>query len=159
MVRSLGADDVYDYKDAQAPAQIRKATDNNLKLVFDCIALESSAAFCDNAISTDGGEYSALLSVKINRANVNDRFTLAYTTIGEAFSFGDIPFPAKPEDKAFAEKFIPIAEGLLAQGKIKVHPPKVGEHGLKGVIEGLKLLKEDKVSGEKLVYNVSETPE
>ncbi|KAF4771718.1 hypothetical protein N7455_008284 [Penicillium solitum] len=159
LVRSLGADDVYDYKDAQAPAKIRKATDNNLKLVFDCISLESSAAFCDNAISTDGGEYSALLSVKINRANVNDRFTLAYTTIGEAFSFGDIPFPAKPEDKAFAEKFIPIAESLLAQGKVKVHPPKVGEHGLKGVIEGLKLLKEDKVSGEKLVYNVSETPE
>ncbi|KGO37192.1 Polyketide synthase, enoylreductase [Penicillium expansum] len=158
LVRSLGADDVYDYKDAQAPAQIRKDTDNNLKLVFDCIALESSAAFCDNAISTDGGEYSSLLSVKIDRANVNDRATLAYTTVGEAFSFGDISIPAKPEDKAHAEKFIPIAETLLAQGKVKVHPPKVGEHGLKGVIEGLKLLKEDKVSGEKLVYNVSETP-
>ncbi|KAJ5154320.1 uncharacterized protein N7500_009759 [Penicillium coprophilum] len=158
LVRSLGADDVYDYKDAQAPAQIRKATDNKLKLVFDCISLESSAAFCDNAISTDGGEYSALLSVKIDRANVNDRFTLAYTTIGEAFTFGDIPIPAKPEDKAHAEKFISIAEDLLAQGKIKVHPPKVGKQGLKGVIEGLKLLKEDKVSGEKLVYNVSETP-
>ncbi|OQE37283.1 hypothetical protein PENCOP_c010G03534 [Penicillium coprophilum] len=158
LVRSLGADEVYDYKDAQAPAEIRKATDNKLKLVFDCISLESSAAFCDNAISTDGGEYSALLSVKINRANVNDRFTLAYTTVGEAFTFGDIPFPAKPEDKAHAEKFISIAEDLLAQGKIKVHPPRVGKHGLKGVIEGLKLLKEDKVSGEKLVYNVSETP-
>ncbi|CAI7639260.1 unnamed protein product [Penicillium viridicatum] len=154
LVRSLGADDVYDYKDAQAPAKIRQATDNNLKLVFDCISLESSAAFCDNSISTDGGEYSALLSVKIDRANVNDRFTLGYTAIGEAFSFGDIPFPAKPEDKAFAEKFISIAETLLAQGKVKV-----GENGLKGVIEGLKLLKEDKVSGEKLVYNVSETPE
>jgi NADPH:quinone reductase and related Zn-dependent oxidoreductases len=159
LVRSLGADDVYDYKDAQAPAQIRKATDNNLKLVFDCISLESSAAFCDNSISTDGGEYSALLNTKINRANVNDRFTLGYTAMGEAFTFGDISFPAKPEDRAFAEKFIPIAESLLAQGKVKVHPPKVGEHGLKGVIEGLKLLKEDKVSGEKLVYNVSETPE
>ncbi|CAI7606437.1 unnamed protein product [Penicillium glandicola] len=158
LVRSLGADDVYDYKDIQAPAKIRIATDNNLKLVFDCISLEPSAAFCDNAISTDGGEYSALLSVKINRANVNDRFTLAYTTIGEAFNFGDIPFPSKPEDKAHAEKFIPIAESLLAQGKVKVHPPRVGEHGLKGVLEGLKLLREDKVSGEKLVYNVSETP-
>ncbi|CDM32165.1 hypothetical protein DTO013E5_3622 [Penicillium roqueforti] len=158
LVRSLGADDVYDYKDPQAPAKIRKDTDNNLKLVFDCISLDSSAAFCDNAISTDGGEYSSLLSVKINRANVNDRYTLAYTTIGEAFSFGDTPIPAKPEDKAHAEKFIPIVEDLLAQGKIKAHPTKVGEHGLKGVIEGLKLLKEGKVSGEKLVYNVSETP-
>jgi NADPH:quinone reductase-like Zn-dependent oxidoreductase len=159
LVRSLGADEVYDYKDAQAAATIRKATDNKLKLVFDCISLESSAAFCDNAISTDGGEYSALLSVKIARPNVNDRSTLAYTSVGEAFTFGETPFPAKPEDKAFTENFITnVVEDLLAQGKIKVHPPKVGQDGLKGVIEGLKLLKEDKVSGEKLVYNVSETP-
>jgi NADPH:quinone reductase-like Zn-dependent oxidoreductase len=158
LVRSLGADEVYDYKDANSAAEIRKATDNKLKLAFDCISLEASAAFCDNALSTEGGEYSALLNVKIERENVNDRFTLAYTTLGEAFSFGDTPLPAKPEDRAHAEKFIPIAESLLNQGKLKVHPPKVGPNGLQGVMEGLKLLKEDKVSGEKLVYNVSETP-
>ncbi|KAJ5085002.1 Polyketide synthase enoylreductase [Penicillium argentinense] len=158
LVRSLGADAVFDYKDAQAPAEIRKYTKDNLKLVFDCISLESSAAFCDQAISTTGGEYSALLNVKIERANVNDRFTLAYTIIGEAFKFGDVPFPAKPEDRAHGEKFIAIAEQLLAQGKIKVHPPKVGPDGLKGVLNGLELLKTDKVSGEKLVYNLSETP-
>jgi NADPH:quinone reductase-like Zn-dependent oxidoreductase len=158
LVRSLGADEVYDYKDASAAAEIRKATDNKLKLVFDCISLEASAAFCDNALSTEGGEYSALLNIKIERENVNDRFTLAYTTLGEEFLFGDIPFAAKPQDRAHAEKFIPIAEGLLNQGKIKVHRPKVGPNGLQGVLEGLKLLKEDKVSGEKLVYNVSETP-
>ncbi|CAI7612985.1 unnamed protein product [Penicillium bialowiezense] len=153
LVRSLGADEVYDYKDPQAAAQIRKDTDNKLKYVFDCISIESSAAFADNALSTEGGEYSALLNVKIARENVNDRFTLGYTTLGEAFKFGDIPFPALPDHRAFAEKWISIAEVLLADKKIKV-----GQNGLKGVIEGLKLLKEDKVSGEKLVYNVSETP-
>jgi hypothetical protein len=36
--------------------------------------------------------------------------TLGNTVIGEAFSFGDLSIPAKPEDRAFAEKFIPIAE-------------------------------------------------
>lgn len=158
LVTSLGADAVFDYKDPESAAEIRKATGNNLKLVFDCIALESSAKFCEAAISTEGGEYSSLLNVKVDRENVNSRFTLGYTAIGEAFKFGDIPFPAKPEDKEYAEKFIPIAESLLAQGKVKVHRPKVGKDGLKGVLEGLQLLKEDKVSGEKLVYNVSETP-
>ncbi|KAJ5999628.1 hypothetical protein N7481_000037 [Penicillium waksmanii] len=158
LVRSLGADAVYDYKDPQSAAEIRKYTNDNLKLVFDCISLESSAAFCDNAISTTGGEYSALLSVKIARPNVNDRFTLVYTIIGEAFKFGDIPYPAKPEDKAHSEKFIDVAQHLLQEGKIKVHPPKVGKNGLKGVLEGLQLLKTDQVRGEKLVYNVSETP-
>lgn len=158
LVTSLGADAVFDYKDPQSAALIRKETDNNLKLVFDCIALESSAKFCEAAISTEGGEYSALLNVKVERDNVNSRFTLGYTSVGEDFKFGDIPFPAKPEDKAYTEMFVPIAEDLLAQGKVKVHRPKVGKDGLKGVLEGLQLLKEDKVSGEKLVYNVSETP-
>jgi hypothetical protein len=66
--------------------------------------------------------------------------------------------PAKPEDKAFLESFLTVAEPLLAEGKVKVHTPKVGKDGLKGVLEGLELLKADKVSGEKLVYNVEETP-
>ncbi|OOQ91706.1 Protein TOXD [Penicillium brasilianum] len=158
LVTGLGADAVFDYKDPQSAAEIRKLTDNNLKLVFDCISLEASAKYCEAAISTEGGEYSALLNVKVERENVNSRFTLGYTAVGEAFKFGDIPFPAKPEDKAHAEKFVAIAESLLAQGKVKVHRPRVGKDGLKGVLEGLQLLKEDKVSGEKLVYNVSETP-
>lgn len=158
LVTSLGADAVFDYRDPQSAAEIRKLTDNNLKLVFDCISLEASAKYCEAAISTEGGEYSALLNVKVERENVNSRFTLGYTAVGEAFKFGDIPFPAKPEDKAHAEKFVAIAESLLAQGKVKVHRPRVGKDGLKGVLEGLQLLKEDKVSGEKLVYNVSETP-
>jgi len=158
LVRSLGADSVFDYKDPRSATEIRKQTDNNLKLVLDCISLEPSIEFCDNAISTEGGEYSALLMVKLERANVNCRSTLAYTVAGEAFQFGDISFPAKPEDFHHATKFISIAQPLLEQGKVKVHRPKVGKNGLQGVLEGLELLKADKVSGEKLVYNVDETP-
>lgn len=158
LARELGADAVFDYKDPQAVAEIRKYTNNNLKLVLDCISIGSSAEFCDNALSTEGGEYSSLLPVVIERANVNSRYTLAYTTIGEAFEFGPKSLPAKPEDLAFAEKFWAVAEPLLAQGKIKVHPPKVGKGGLQGVLDGLQQLKEGKVSGEKLVYNVGETP-
>lgn len=158
LVRSLGADAVFNYKDPQSPAEIRKYTNNNLKYVFDCISLGPSAKFCDDAISTEGGEYSSLLNVDIERANVNARSTLAYTSIGEAFKFGDTPMPAKPEDFAHCVKFMPIAQSLLDSGKVKVHPPKVGKNGLQGVLEGLELLKTDKVSGEKLVYNVEETP-
>ncbi|KAJ5819951.1 hypothetical protein N7474_005542 [Penicillium riverlandense] len=158
LVRRLGADAVFDYKDPKSADEIRKSTNNNLKLVFDCISLEASAKFCDNALSTEGGEYTALLNVNIPRQNVNDRFTLAYTSIGEAFEYGSMQIPAKPDDKVFMESFLPVAEQLLAEGKVKVHPPKVGKDGLKGVLEGLELLKADKVSGEKLVYNVQETP-
>ncbi|KAJ5239475.1 hypothetical protein N7468_004094 [Penicillium chermesinum] len=78
--------------------------------------------------------------------------------VSEAFELGPTPFPAKPEDKEFASKFCDIAEKLLAEGKVKVHRPKVSPGGLKGVLEGLEQLKQAKVSGEKLVYNIAETP-
>ncbi|KAE8342134.1 hypothetical protein BDV24DRAFT_162685 [Aspergillus arachidicola] len=107
LVRSLGADVVFDYKDPNSAEDIRKETQNNLKLVFDCISLESSAQFCEVALSTDGGEYSSLLPVKVDRANVNSRFTLCYTVIGEEFKFGNITIPARPEDRAHAEMFKP----------------------------------------------------
>ncbi|KAJ5083466.1 hypothetical protein N7456_012893 [Penicillium angulare] len=157
LVKSLGADEVFDYNDSGAAAAINAATDDKLKLVFDTISIEASTKFCDTALSSAGGEYSALLAVGIERENVNDRWTLAYTTVGEEFSFGPYKFPAKPEDKEFADKFCSEAQELLAAGKIKVHPPQVNPGGLKGVIEGLELLKNDKVSGQKLVYNIADT--
>ncbi|KAJ5584599.1 Polyketide synthase enoylreductase [Penicillium hispanicum] len=158
LVRGLGADVVFDYKDPQSASEIRKATNDNLKLVLDCISRPSSTEFCDNAISTEGGEYSILSPAKSERPDVNSRITIAYTVIGEAFRIADFEVPVKPEDSAHGEMFIAIAEALLAQGKIKVHPPKVGGDGLQGVLEGLQLLKAGKVSGEKLIYNVEETP-
>ncbi|KAJ5718379.1 hypothetical protein N7488_004025 [Penicillium malachiteum] len=158
LVKSLGADEAYDYKDPNSAAAIRAATGDKLKLVFDTISLPDSVKYCEAALSTEGGEYSNLLSGAVERANVNSRTTLGYTIIGEAFSFGPNPIPAKPEDLAFGAKWWVEAEKLLAAGTIKVHPPKVNPGGLKGVLDGLQLLKEDKVSGEKLVYNVSETP-
>ncbi|EAU38558.1 protein TOXD [Aspergillus terreus NIH2624] len=157
LVKRLGANEVFDYKQPNAAAEIRKLTNNNLRLVFDTIGLESSAQFCDEALSTEGGDYSSLLSLGIERENVKDRFTVAYTAIGEAFDFGD-PIPANPEDLAFAEKFWDLTAKLLAERKIKAHPPKVLPGGLQGVLKGLELMRQGKVSGEKLVYNVEETP-
>lgn len=157
LVKRLGADKAFDYNDPNSAAEIRAYTDNKLRLVLDNISLESSVKYCDAALSSEGGEYTSLLTSRIDRANVNSRSTLAYTAIGEEFKFGDKTFEARPEDKEFAEKFWALSESLLADGKVKVHPPKVNPGGLNGVVEGLKLLKEDKVSGQKLVYNVAET--
>ncbi|CRG92400.1 hypothetical protein PISL3812_09459 [Talaromyces islandicus] len=158
LVRRLGADTVFDYKDPQAPKEIRKLTGDKLTLVLDNISDEASAAFCDHALSTSGGDYTALLEKPgIQRANVKSRSTLAYTAIGEYFEFKDFKIEAKPEDKEYAAMFWDITSQLFAEGKLKAHPPKVNPGGLRGVLEGLNLMREDKVSGEKLVYNVDET--
>ena len=55
------------------------------------------------------------------------------------------------------EMFIPITEGLLAEGKIKAHPPSVRGGGLRGILDGWEAMRKGKVSGEKLVYRVADT--
>jgi hypothetical protein len=76
---------------------------------------------------------------------------------GESFKFGPNEIPARQDDRAFPEQFCGIFEDLLAAGNIMVHPPRVGDgDDLKDVLEGLDLLREGKISGEKLVYNIAE---
>lgn len=157
----MGADHVFDYHSPtnnNIGTEIRAVTHNKLHLAFDCIASPDSAAICSAAISSNGGTYSSLLPVQDSefpRKDIVNRTTLAYTGIGEAFHKGQMEFPASPENLEFQVRFWKLARELLAQGKIKVHPPAVREGGLERVLEGVDDLRCGKVSGQKLVYRVS----
>jgi NADPH:quinone reductase-like Zn-dependent oxidoreductase len=154
LVKSRGADEIFNYRDPDSPAAIREATKNGLKLIFDTVSSGSSTRYCEQAMSTEGGVYSALLPVVIDRANIESRATMAYTAFGEDFTFGPRAIPAKPEDREFAELISGIVEKMLAEGKLKVHPPEVCSGGLEGVLGGLQRMREGKVSGTKLVYKI-----
>ncbi|KAF4535868.1 Zinc-binding oxidoreductase protein [Lasiodiplodia theobromae] len=162
MVKSLGADAVFDYNSPTVGADIRKHTGNKLYHAFDCIAEGNSAQICADALSdaqSDGAKkpvYSALLYCDFPRKDVEAKYTLAYTTFGEAFtkSFGPGNFPASKEDYEFGKMFWKLTEELLAKGQFKVHNPDVRTGGLEGVLEGLEELRQGKVSGKKLVYKL-----
>ncbi|KAJ8096550.1 chaperonin 10-like protein [Lipomyces tetrasporus] len=158
MVKSLGAVAAFDYKDPESVAKIRKYTNDSLKLAWDTISLESSAKFCADVLSPTGGKYACLQDVKAPRDDVETIMTLAYTVFGEPFQFGPETIPAVPERFEFAKNWVEVVEPLFFAGNIKVPKPKIGKDGLKGVLDGLQLLRENKVSGEKLVYRVDETP-
>lgn len=157
-VKSLGASAAFSYKDPDCAKKIREHTNDKLTHVFDCISEGQSPNICSEAISSKGGQVSYLLPAKHERTDVENKHTLAYTIVGESFKFGPNDVPAKPEDFEFAKTFWDLSTKLLADKKITVHPPKVGKEGLKGVFDGLQQLKEGKVSGTKLVYQIDETP-
>lgn len=132
-------------------------TADGLTHVFDCISTEETARICAEAIGTKGGRYSSLLSVaNFPRDDVENLFTLAYTAVGEMFHKYEKEFPAKPDDFRFAVKFWSLTEDLLKEGKLRVHPVSKRPGGLEGILDGLKELREGKVSGEKLVYRISD---
>jgi hypothetical protein len=79
---------------------------------------------------------------------------LAYTALGESFHKFGMDFPAAPADYEFSKKSFSVAQGLLAEKKLTVHPVKVGSPGLEGVFDGLKTMREGGVSGFKLVHKL-----
>lgn len=151
LLRKLGADHVFDYNEPNIGAKIREATNDKLKLVFDCIAEGDSFNITAAAISSTGGHMSGLLPPDgYPRSDVKAVWTLGYTALGERFNER---LDAKPEDYEFGVKFWKRTQELIKSGKIKPHPTEVRD-GLAGVPQGLMDLKDGKVSGVKLVYKV-----
>ncbi|KAK5045050.1 hypothetical protein LTR84_010198 [Exophiala bonariae] len=158
-VKSLGATEVFDYNEPNIGQKIREYTQNKLKLAWDTVSESESATIVAQAMSTEsGGRYGSILPNKFPRDDVKHESTLMYTIFGEAFRFGPTEFPPVPEDFEYTKTFLGIVEKLLADGKLKPHSAQVGKDGLEGVLKGLDDLKNGNVSGQKLVYRVSETP-
>ena len=160
-VKGLGADAVFDYSDPCCSEKIRQHTTDELHIVFDCVSKGQSTDISIKSMSPDGGIYSALdpvSSEKIASLNpkVRSKATVAYSALGEGMSLGGNDLPAKPQDFEFARSFWEVARMLLANGKLKVHRPSVNESGsgLEGVLGGLQLGREGKISGRKLVYTI-----
>ncbi|EPE35516.1 GroES-like protein [Glarea lozoyensis ATCC 20868] len=161
-VKSLGADEVFDYNSPTCSSDIQKSTSNNLTHAFDCISEGSSPKISVSALATDkSSTYSTLLPVPAGQVKkINDKVTmkstLGYTIFGEDFKFGEMKFPAKKEDFEFGQGFWEEARGLLEQGRVKVHKPSVNKHGksFEGVLKGMDAMRQGKVSGEKLVFTI-----
>lgn len=170
LVKSLHADAIFDYNDPACGRKIREHTSNDLFYAFDCISTDSSVRICADALSTSSSSsgakkhYCSLLGVpNFPRKDAEKKTTLAYSAMGEDISFhgqGSIippKIPAREEDARFMKSFIETVDGLLGEGKVRVHPPSVRERGLQGVLDGLQTMREGRVSGEKLIYRVADT--
>ncbi|MCJ1388509.1 hypothetical protein MMC18_001356 [Xylographa bjoerkii] len=162
LVKSLGADVVFDYHDIECGKKIRAETQNSLRYVLDCICTESTFGICADALSSDSSqtlEYMGLLPVDaFPRKDVNARAILAYTTFGEAFEKFGQSFPPIPPHFEFGVKWWKLAADLLAKGKIRPHPAIIREGGLAGIVDGIKEMQQQTVSGAKLVYHTADTP-
>ena len=140
LVKSRGADAVFDYNDPECAEKIRSYTNNSLRYVLDTISQEWSYKICAAALSSDSTEELncvALLPVDTwPRENVNTRAILAYTTFGEEFHKFETTFPAMKDHFAMGVMFWKLNASLLSEGRIKTHPITIREGGLQGIPNG-----------------------
>ncbi|KAI1311388.1 GroES-like protein [Xylaria venustula] len=164
LLKSIGADHVFDYKSPTVGSDIRALTNNKLKYAWDCTgygAAISAAALSDN---DEGGKpkYGTIIPVKrevidaVNPAVEGPYFTLGYDVFGVPFPRLGTTYVPDPEEIAFAGKFWEITRELLASGKITPLKPEVNRFGsgIEGIVKGLDELRHDRVSGTKLVYTL-----
>ncbi|TRX98052.1 hypothetical protein FHL15_001262 [Xylaria flabelliformis] len=158
-LKCLGADAVFDYKSPTVADDIRKYTNNTLKLAWDCTGF--GGPIVAGSLSSEGGKYASIMPVRKEEVlavnpNVDGPYvTLMYSIFGERVIKGD-EIPANHEEFEFAKTFWEISRQLLEEGKLKAPRTVVnkGGYGLKGVLKGLDELRANNVSGEKLVYTL-----
>ncbi|KAF2673102.1 GroES-like protein [Microthyrium microscopicum] len=163
LLKSFGADHVFDYNSPTCAADIKKLTNNSLYYAWDTISEKNSPQICCDALSDqkqpDGNkpQYGSILPVKdFPRSDVEHKYILGYTVVGEEFRMGPRKIEAKPQDFEFTKKFVQVAEKLVAEKKIRPHRSEVRDGGLDGIFGGLDDLKNGKVSGIKIVYKLED---
>lgn len=159
LVKSYGADEVFDYRAANCAADIRKHTKNTLAYAIDCYAESSSMKFCYAAVGRAGGAYTALNPYDDHLATrkvIKPDWILATRIAGDGSDW-PAPYACEPEPRLreLAGPMFAKIQALLDDGKIRAHPVLVEKTGLNGILDGVGLIRRGEVSGQKLVYSLA----
>jgi hypothetical protein len=130
------------------------------ELGADCISEKGSTKQVCAALTGQNSQVVTLLPVPPNEisSHIKEHFVLMYSIYGYEINAFRKVFPAKPQDKEFAEKFYKLLSNVLLPQRL-LKPNRVTKipGGLNGVEEGFKRMMENKVAAEKLVYTLAET--
>ncbi|EFE41546.1 oxidoreductase, zinc-binding dehydrogenase family superfamily [Trichophyton verrucosum HKI 0517] len=158
LVKSYGAEEVFDYRSPTCAEDIKKATRNNLKYALDCISTKGSIDICYGAIGRAGGHYTSLDPFWESTANTRKAIKATWI-VGISMLGKDIAWPppyerpGSEETRAFGGKLAQILQKILDEKKMKPHPLRIKEQATwYDVLEGLDEVKSGRVSGEKLVF-------
>ncbi|THW20541.1 GroES-like protein [Aureobasidium pullulans] len=157
LVKSYGADEVYNYKDKSSLQRIKTAHPD-LALAFDGFGGAGSNEFCCNVVANKNGKVVTLdPQAKSAVKGVELETMIMYTVFGRAFQL--VPpigpkFPVKLEDRAGLARFYAMLPKLVEEQKLRAPPIQLRGTGFDKIEEGLELLKSGKVSGQKLVLEL-----
>jgi len=155
LVKGLGAEYVFDYKDIdECIKNVKSVVGDDLRYAQDSICQGDSTKIVLDCISSKGGKVSCTIPVPPEKATRKDVEMLnidAFAIPGRAYSFMGNECPAVPSSKAIIKKLAPIFEKLLADGAFKLQGIREIS-GLEGVKEGFAEFKAGKANQLKVVY-------
>ncbi|EGA77217.1 YNL134C-like protein [Saccharomyces cerevisiae Vin13] len=158
LLKEYGADELFDYHDADVIEQIKKKY-NNIPYLVDCVSNTETIQQVYKCAADDLDATVVQLTVltekdikeEDRRQNVSIEGTLLYLIGGNDVPFGTFTLPADPEYKEAAIKFIKFINPKINDGEIHHIPVKVYKNGLDDIPQLLDDIKHGRNSGEKLV--------
>ncbi|KAL9571858.1 hypothetical protein ACKAV7_004004 [Fusarium commune] len=141
LVKSYGASAVFDYQDPNCTADIRKHTKNKIKPL---VAL---------AVNTALEPYSE--AVARTRKVVKPDWIMGPQMLGKEIRWPEPHWrPANAEMGEFGVYWTAVLRKLLDNGLIRPHPIVVKQGGLPEVLGGIEDIREKRISGKKLVFQM-----
>jgi NADPH:quinone reductase len=132
-----------------------------LEYAYDAFSEAGSVQLLASAMHNEGKIATVLprdTSHKLHQVSLHEG-KCEYGDVPETVETVESAVPsAHGKDVDFAERYFVLFGRLLGEGLFKTNRPRVLEGGLLGTEVGLRLLKEGKVSAEKLVVRVADTP-
>lgn len=160
LVKSLGAEAVFDYRSPTVVEDIRRVTGGTLAYGGLC-EIEGTVEQLRNpalALRDEGGMLSAISVYKAPDLGLDKPVKIdecfGYTLSGKEV-VTPFPLPAQPEHYEIAcKRLIPLVQSILEQKKVELVPVRV-YGGLESTQAGLTELREGKATGERLVVSVA----
>lgn len=150
----------FDYRDPNCAGQIKeyvqRSQGSGLRLIWDTVSTPAAAELCARILEPGGIWGHLLLSTKFPRDDVKVTYSLAYLAAGEPIKKGihEWDRSAAMADFEWMTRWVPYVEELLEKGLLKAHPQQVDNGGLDKIPDGLELMRNELVSGKKLVYTL-----
>ncbi|KAJ6095425.1 hypothetical protein N7486_006171 [Penicillium sp. IBT 16267x] len=158
LVKSYGADLVFDYNSPTCAKDIRTATKNTLRYVLDPFAEAKTLRLCHEAMGRTGGRYCALEQYQeglCTRKTIKHELVMGGAISGNGV---DLPepygIPPCPEIGEWARPWYQCVQQLVTAGKLSPVPVEVIPGRFDAILNGLDILAKGKVSGKKLVVPI-----
>lgn len=156
LVKDRGADHAFDYHDTKdCVERIRKVTDGQLRLVFDCVGAFGSPQICADAMASDGEGclYNSLSLTPFPREDVRSTFTPGEAVLGEARQVRGQFIPGDEELFKANQDFLRLSEHLFKIGQIRPPPTEI-IHGIEKILDVMDDLRKWSISGKKMVARI-----
>jgi NADPH:quinone reductase-like Zn-dependent oxidoreductase len=157
LVKSYGADAVFDYHDPDVATAIVKQYPN-ISVAVDCFSKGNSFGISDEVLKNSKGKLITLLQPpKPKYPGVEHELILAYTLFGHPFQWLPPVGPkwaALPDDRKALARFFAVLPQLVSDKKLRAPPIFLEEGGWNGILTGLDKLRAGNVSGGKIVVKL-----